>query len=92
MEFEIILQFIESIIKNGIENNFEETTIEIDIVMFNDYLLDRKLIDKFNLSRINKILENLSEVIKRFEESKNANLLSDIKDLETTNKIIKTDN
>lgn len=92
MEFEIILQFIESIIKNGIENNFDETTIEIDIVMFNDYLLDRKLIDKFNLSRINKILENLSEVIKRFEESKNANLLSDIKDLETTNKIIKTDN
>ncbi|HHU59698.1 TPA: hypothetical protein GXZ34_02105 [bacterium] len=92
MEFEIILQFIESIIKNGIENNFDETTIEIDIVMFNDYLLDRKLIDKFNLSRINKILENLSEVIKRFEESKNANLLSDIKDLETTNKIIKTEN
>ncbi len=92
MEFEIILQFIESIIKNGIENNFDETTIEIDIVMFNDYLLDRKLIDKFNLSRINKILENLSEVIKKFEESKNANLLSDIKDLETTNKIIKTEN
>ena len=92
MEFEIILQFIESIIKNGIENNFDETTIEIDIVMFNDYLLDRKLIDKFNLSRINKILENLSEVIKRFEKSKNANLLSDIKDLDTTNKIIKTDN